>query len=115
MIKFIQLFSFVAFAFVLTSFTDTPTYNFIGTYGVSENNPNAIELTLNEDNTFTYKDFSNTKKRIDVTGNWMVKNNVITLSNHSSKFSFHDKWTIKMNGQVAKSRKGLTFYTLMKL
>lgn len=115
MSKLIKLFSFVTFVFVLTSFTNTPTYNFIGTYGVSEGNPNVIELTLNEDNTFTYKDFSNSEKQIDVKGNWTAKNGIITLTNHSSAFSFHDKWKIKMDGKVAKSRKGMTFYTLMKL
>jgi uncharacterized protein (DUF2147 family) len=113
--KQIKLLSLVAFVFVLMSFTNTPNSSIIGTYGVSENNPNVIELTLNADHTFAYKDFSNAKKPIDVNGNWEAKNDVILLKNYTTNFSFHNKWKIKMNGKVAKSRKGMTFYTLMKL
>ena len=113
--KLIKSLSLAAFLLVLMSFSQAPTYSFIGTYGVSENNPNVIELTLNEDHTFTYKDFSNPERKIDVQGSWEAKNDVITLTNYTSNFSFHNKWKIKMDGKVAKSRKGMTFYTLMKL
>ena len=113
--KLIKTLSFTAFLFVFMSFTKAPNADFIGTYGVSDSNPNKIELTLNADQTFSYKDFSNAEKQIDVQGNWELKNNVVTLKNYTSDFSFHHKWKIKMDGKVAKSRKGMTFYTLVKL
>jgi uncharacterized protein (DUF2147 family) len=111
----IKLLSLAAFIFVLMSFTNVEDSSFIGTYGVPESDPNVIELTLNADNTFTYKDFSNPDKKIDVRGNWEAKNEVVVLKNYTSDFSFHHKWKIKMDGKVAKSRKGMTFYTLRKL
>jgi uncharacterized protein (DUF2147 family) len=113
--KVIKSISVAAFLLVLMSLTKAPNANFIGTYGVSDSNPNKIELTLNADHTFTYKDFSNAEKQIDVQGNWEAKNDVVTLTNYTSDFSFHNKWKIKMEGKVAKSRKGMTFYTLVKI
>lgn len=113
--KLIKSLSVAAFLLVLMSFTNAPNTDFIGTYGVSDSNPNKIELTLNADQTFTYKDFSNSEKQIDVQGNWEAKNDVIVLKNYTSAFSFHNKWKIKMDGKVAKSRKGMTFYRLVKL
>lgn len=102
--------------FVLMSFSMvSSTSNFVGTYGVTPDNPNVIELTLKEDFSFTYKDFTNPQKKIDTQGKWTVKNGVVLLKPQSSAFSFHHKWKINEDGTVAKSRKGMTFYTLMKL
>jgi hypothetical protein len=98
----------------LFSFTQITELDFVGTYGVSENDPARIELRLNKDKTFTYKDLSNSDKQIDVKGNWEAKNNEILLKNYDSEFSFHTKWKISEEGMVAKSRKGMTFYTLVK-
>lgn len=98
----------------LFSFTGITELDFVGTYGVSENDPARIELTLNKDKTFTYKDLSNPVKQIDVKGNWSVKNNEVLLKNYDSEFSFHTKWKIIKDGMVTKSRKGMTFYTLIK-
>jgi uncharacterized protein (DUF2147 family) len=110
----IKLLVFTSVFVSLLSFTNL-TDSIVGTYGVTENNPNKIELKLNADKTFTYKDFSNMEKQIDVTGNWELKNNTVLLKDYQSDFSFHNKWKIKNDGQIATARKGLTFYTLMKL
>lgn len=112
--KVIQVLVLVSVFVSLLAFTN-PTDKIVGTYGVSENNPNKIELILNVDKTFSYKDFSNPKKMIDVTGNWEMKNNTVLLKDYESKFSFHNKWKITNDGAVAKARKGLTFYALGKL
>jgi|TARA_B110000902_G_scaffold263358_1_gene342244 hypothetical protein len=98
----------------LFSFSGPTESNFIGTYGVSENDPAKIELTLNIDKTFTYQDLSNWSKQINIRGNWEVKNNTIFLKNAESAFPFHHKWKIMQKGTVAKSRKGMSFYTLHK-
>lgn len=112
--KIIQAPFIVIILLTLFSFTGITELDFVGTYGVSENDPARIELTLNKDKTFTYKDLSNPAKPIDVKGNWSVKNNEILLKNYDSEFSFHTKWKIMKDGMVAKSRKGMTFYTLIK-
>ena len=112
--KIIQAPFIVIILLTLFSFTGITELDFVGTYGVSENDPARIELTLNKDKTFTYKDLSNPAKPIDVKGSWSVKNNEILLKNYDSEFSFHTKWKIMKDGMVAKSRKGMTFYTLIK-
>jgi hypothetical protein len=98
----------------LFSFTTPNELDFVGTYGVSENDPASIELTLNKNKTFTYMDLSNPNEQLNVTGDWEVKNNKILLKNYTSEFAFHTKWKILKEGMVAKSRKGMTFYTLVK-
>ena len=108
----IQIAFIAALLFILSSFINSTSSGFTRVYGVSENDPSAIELTLNEDKTFTYKDFSNPSKKIDVKGNWELKNKHIHLVNYNSEYSFHAKWKIVKDGMVAKSRKGMTFYSL---
>ena len=102
---------------LLTLFSFVPRItelDFTGSYGVADNDPARIELILNSDNTFIYKDLSNSAKQINVKGNWKMKNNKIFLISPNSEFSFHTKWKISKDGLVAKSRKGITFYTLTK-
>lgn len=112
--KILQTSFFAVMLLSLVSFTAEPAQPFLGTYGVSQDDPSAIQLTLNADATFTFQDFSNPDRPIDVSGNWEVKNNHILLSGSDSSPSFHSKWKIVKDGMVAKSRKGITFYSLGK-
>ena len=113
--KNIILTSFFAVILVaLTSFTKHTSERFIGVFGVSENDPSEIELVLNEDQTYTYKDLSNPNNPINVFGKWIFKKDHFILLNKGSNASFHSKWKISNDGTVAKSRKGLSFYTLRK-
>ena len=98
----------------LSSFTNDSDLNFVGTYGISEDDPAKIELILNTDKTFSYTDFSNRKKKVDVKGTYEVQNNTVFLKDYNSDVSFHTKWKITNNGKVAKSRKGITFYSLLR-
>lgn len=76
----------------LTSFTNAPTIDFIGTYGVSANDKSAIQLTLNENHSFVYKDFSDPDKQIEAAGNWVLKGNVVVLNEDNvSQYKFHNK------------------------
>ena len=111
-----QLINLSLLVIVLTtfSFTKAPGNHLPGTYGVSKDDPSRIRLTLNEDYSFTYQDFSNSEKRIVVKGNWEAKGKFVILKSTDAKNSFHDKWKISKDGIIAKSRKGLTFYTLGK-
>ena len=98
----------------LQSFTTSFDSNLIGTYGVSKNDPSKIQLVLSENNTFTYQDFSNPNKKINVSGTWTIKRNHVVLTATNSETAFHNKWKIDSTGKVATSRKGLTFYSLAK-
>ena len=99
---------------ILSSFTRVTELDCVGTYGVSENDPARIELTLNKNKIFAYQDLSNPAKQINVTGNWEVNKKKILLKNYDSEFFFHTKWKIAEDGMVAKSRNGMTFYRLIK-
>jgi len=112
--KLIQTTGIAALLLSIFSFTNEAELPFVGIYGVSESDPAQIELTLNADHTFTYQDFSNPVKKIDVHGNWEVRNNRIVLKDYLYEFPFHSKWKITKNGMMAKSRKGLTYYSLGK-
>jgi len=103
------------FLATLFSFTTIDKESIVGVYGVCESDPSAIQLTLNDDQTFTYRDHSNPNKRIDVQGNWELKNKNVVLTNYTSDYSFHTKWKIDQDGKVAKSKKGLTWYTLVRI
>lgn len=105
----------VLVTFILMSFTNKNTDPFLGTYGVSASDPSEIKLTINPDHTFYYQDFSNPDKKIKVRGNWALKNKKVVLTGNGSEKNFHNVWTITNHGQVAKSRKGLTFYRLGKI
>lgn len=102
----------VLVTFSLMSFTKSTDF-IIGTYGVS--NSDQIKLTLNSDHTFKYQDLTNQDNKIIVSGNWTFKGKKLVLVNNESKHKFHDTWTFINEGQVAKSRKGLTFYRLCRI
>lgn len=84
------------------------------TFGVSAEDPSQIELKLNKDYTFFYQDFSIPSEKIEVQGTYQIEKNKIQLMSESEEVDFHDQWKIVENGEAAKSRKGLTFYTLRK-
>lgn len=96
------------------AFTEKSDSEFIGVYGVSADDPSQIQLVLNDDHSFTYQDFSNPDHKIDVDGKWELKNDKIILSGSDINLRFHSKWKISDDGQVAKSRMGMSFYSLVR-
>lgn len=94
------------------AFTTTKNDGLNATYGVSDGDPSQIELRLNEDYTFSYQDFSIPSQQIKVEGTYQMKNNKIQLIPKNEQVEFHHTWKILDDGAVAKSRKGLAFYTL---
>ncbi|WP_317899776.1 hypothetical protein [Aurantibacillus circumpalustris] len=98
----------------MSSFANEHSNEFIGTYGVSSSDPSQIKLTINSDHTFYYQDFSVSDKKIIMKGNWTLKGQKVILNGNNSEKNFHHVWHFVENGQVAKSRKGLTFYRLCK-
>jgi hypothetical protein len=104
----------LAIVLLMSSFTSLNVHQFIGTYGVSVNDPSQIILTINSDQTFYYQDFSVIEKKIVVKGSWLLKGNKVVLKENDTTKKFHNVWTFDKNGRVAKSRIGLTFYKLHK-
>lgn len=99
----------------LSSFTTKNSTVYIGTYGVSDSDPSQIKLSIYSDQTFTYQDFSIPDKKINVKGNWTQKGAKLILSANHFGHKFHKVWSFTKNGQVARSRRGITFYRLCKI
>ncbi len=97
---------------ICSAFTSLKHNGFNVTYGVAENDPAQIELRLNKDYTFTYQDLSISSEVIKVSGTYQIENNKIRLISNEGEVEFHDIWKISNDNKTAKSRKGLTFYTL---
>jgi hypothetical protein len=115
MIKTTRLLTAGMAILLMSSFTNKNANKFIGTYGVSESDHSQITLTIQADHTFYYQDFSTPDKKIVVKGSWTLKGQKVILEDNSSGIKFHDVWTFEKEGQVAKSRKGLSFYRLCKI
>jgi hypothetical protein len=111
----IKTLTLLTLVILMSSFANTSVNQFIGTYGVSVNDPSEIKLTINADKTFYYQDFSVSYKKIVTNGSWTLKGNKLVLKDNGAEQKFHDVWTFDKNGQVAKSRKGLAFYRLTKI
>ena len=107
LLSFLVLFSFAAFAG-----NPSDKKDWIGTYGVSQNDPAQIELQLLEDGTFSYQDFSDTQNKLKISGNWHVEKGHLILEDEGAASTFHSKW--KLDGNAIKSRKGMTFYRLCR-
>jgi len=97
------------------AFTYKANPSCLGVYGVSEEDPSHIQLTLKEDKTFSYQDFSDAKNKIQTSGTWVQKGNKIILKSSESQLRFHHVWTLSDNGKQVKSRKGLCYYSLCKV
>lgn len=113
MIKTIKTLTLLTVIILMSSFTKMNTDQFIGTYAVSASDASQIKLIINADHTFYYQDFSISDKKIATKGNWTLKGNKVILKDNGLKF--HNVWTFEKNGEVAKSRKGLSFYRLCKI
>jgi len=109
----VKTLTLLATVILMSSFSIKNTQQFIGTYGVSASDPAQIKLIINPDHTFYYQDFSISDKKIVTRGNWTLKGNKVVLEDNDIKF--HNVWTFEENGEVAKSRKGLTFYRLCRI
>jgi hypothetical protein len=111
--KAISLVSCILLYSLLAS-AEEPIKNYLGSYSVSGEDQSGIILTVNEDKSFVYKDFSNPEKPIEMNGKWEIKGNKIVLNSLASEVKFHNVWKIDDGGNRARSRHGLSFYTLRK-
>jgi hypothetical protein len=113
--KAIKLLAALATVIFISSFSEINSLAPIGTYGVSESNPNQILLKINPDQTFYFQDYSNPDQKIIVKGTWTLKRKNLVLNSDHPEMKFHKVWTLVENGQAVKSRKGFTFYRLSKI
>lgn len=97
---------------MLSAFTKGEKESMKATYGVSESDPAQIELKLNEDMSFSYQDLSVPSNSIEVKGNYELRKNKVLLLANDGQTDFHRKWKISKDHKVARSRKGMSFYTL---
>lgn len=115
MTKLFKLSTLITVIILLVSFTTKSSNEITGTYSVPDSDPSNIKLIINADNTFSYQDHSIQSKKISVKGNWTMKGKKVVLKDYSSDYKFHTVWNIVEDSKVAKSRKGLTFYRLIKI
>lgn len=114
MTKTINTLTLIVTLLLMSSFTKKQADFFIGTYSTSASDPSQIKLIINSDHTFYYQDFSIASNKIICSGKWEQRNTKIFLIDEKSKGKFHNIWSFKNNGGKAKSRKGITFYSLIK-
>lgn len=112
--KAIKTLTLLTIVILMSSFSNKNVNQFIGSYGVSVDDPSQIKLIINSDQTFYYQDFSISDKKIVAKGSWVLKGNKVVLKDNDTEQKFHNVWTFDKNGKVAKSRKGFTFYSLTK-
>lgn len=115
MTRAIKMLAMLATVVLMSSFTGQNPPAFIGTYGVSSSGPSQIVLTINADHTFYYQDLSVEGKEVIINGSWTQQGRKVVLKDNKASEAFHDLWSFVDNGQVAKSRKGLSFYRLCKI
>ena len=113
--KILKIAVVMAVVIISQSFTTDMASKIHGTYGVSSKDHSRIKLVINEDHTFSYQDFSDQNNKIDTQGTWENKNQYVQLKSNKPNVKFHDKWKVSNNGAKAKSRKGLTYYTLCRV
>ncbi|MBI1266287.1 MAG: hypothetical protein GC193_02525 [Cryomorphaceae bacterium] len=113
MMRLLKSTLFVGFVFGAFAFTPVASKSVVGVYGVCDDNPSQVRLELKSDNTFEYIDNSVTPK-LNVSGNWELTNEHVVLLSSQQGAIFHRKWKISEDWEVAKARKGMTFYTLRR-
>ena len=111
----INFFKFIIPVFFLMSFTQENKKNLKVIYGITILDSSYLQLTINADSTFIYKDHSNRNNKIDVNGVCQFKGEKIVLVSKNNKTKFHDVWTFEKDKNAVKSRKGLCFYRLVRL
>lgn len=111
----VKTIAFSAILFFAFGFKGATKPDFIGTYGISKNDPAKLELRINANNTFYYTDLLDPAKKVEVSGNWEAKDNIIILKNYSSEFPYASKWKIEKTGRAIKCIKGTAVYRLARL
>ncbi len=106
---------------LLLSFTppgsSTPPALRTGTYGVcgcgtSTATGPDISLALHDDHTFHYVNGTDPNEPMDITGNWELEGNKVTLRTAGTDDKVFETWTLDKNATCLRSREGLLFTRL---
>ena len=113
--KSISLIATITGCILMLSFTNVPAGEFTGNYGVCDADPSHLQLQIHEDHTFSYTDYSNPNQKIDATGTWMQRGKKVILTGNNAAQAFRAVWKFEKDGQAITSRRGLSYYRLVKL
>lgn len=95
-----------------SAFAAEKTDPMVGTFG--RIGSTQIQLTINDDFTFSYQDYSSNENNGSIDGTWAFRRGKVVLTATCTEKKFHQVWKITNRGQTAKSRKGLSFFRLCK-
>jgi hypothetical protein len=112
--KLTQSILLAGIAVILFAFTPKNETSFVGTCGVSPSNSSQITLRIFANQTYYYQDFSVPNQKIISRGRWFQAGNTLTLQVENAQKNFHRVWKFSLEGKLAKSRKGLCFYSLCR-
>lgn len=82
-------------------------------YGICGIETPLVQLVLHADMTYEFIDHSHPSNKINSSGTYSKKNNRVMLNSSDPEIRFHKRWKITKKGK-AKSRIGMSFYTLAK-
>jgi hypothetical protein len=99
----------VALFIVSLSFTKAVKSEVVGNYGDS-----IIQLSLNDDNTFSHYSSFDANNKIEANGTWLLEKGKIVLQSKIENNNLPKEWKLKNEGQTIKSRNGMIFFTLQK-
>jgi len=93
---------------------ETPSGPKIGSYGIcrsvtASEKASMIELNLNKDLSFTYKDITDPKHPLQLSGTYISKGNKVELIPNQAETSFHKNWKFEEEGKCITSRHKLNF------
>lgn len=112
--KVITILASLVIIVFMSSFVAEDSANYTGQYNGSESDPAQIKLIINADNTFYYQDYSLLENKLIVTGTWSLDGKKVVLKSENATQEFHQVWKFEDDGNVAKSRKGLSYFRLTK-
>lgn len=91
---------------------ETVTYGVCGCEGQVSAGP-QVELTLNPDHTFYYRNAADPGRKLEINGHWTMQGKRVVLTDASNaKTRFHSSWKLDKNQTCIVSRKGLNFIRL---
>jgi hypothetical protein len=93
------------------AFTLTPSTNNTSKAGVYGDCDGVIkiQLTINQDFTFSYFNGIDPNKKIEATGEWTQEGNKIVLTNYSSNHPIDESWKMDNAFPCLKSRTGMNY------
>lgn len=99
---------------LFASFHLQESEDFVGTYGNEPHQNKGFSITLNEDHSFVYRDYSFSESPVLCEGTWVVQNGKAFLQELTTQKGMVNTWKLENDGAAIKARKGLCWYRLCK-